>query len=229
MGFSIADQLNQLPRGMDGLVLRSDPREMDGTFTTSDSQVGTPPAGIQGGPADLQYPGEVSAPGMGGKGGIPMTAPPTGTPGMGGKAGGPLSQIPIDMQGNVLTGDPQANIPTPPVMNPPQTGLPGLPVPVAPMTPIGPSLGNPGGPGVAPQQITRPAPVQPPMPGQSQGKANMLRPTRPRPINDNLIAGPGATMGGMNPVRGARPAPTVARPVSVASRSRGAGRGGLMR
>ena len=212
-----------LPPGVD--MPSSDPREMDGTFNPS------------GG-----------APGLGGKGGMPgavieqpMIPPGSGAPGLGGKGGGgPLAQIPIDMQGNVLGGGgnfPGAVIEQP--MIPPGSDVPsmaGLPpapnaqVPLgkvsggtlgrpsasAPMTPRGPGFNNPGAPGAPLPQPPERGMLTPPqgqnMPFQG-GIQNRLQPARPAPA--------------VRPANPYRPAPTVARPVSITRR--GAGRGGVLR
>jgi len=152
---------------------------------------------LRGGPAayseDLQVPG-MDSPGMGGKGGV---------------ASDPLMNLPSPN-----------NVPQTPAMNPPQTGLPGLPVPVAPMTPIGPGLGNPGGPGVVPQQQMAPPP---PMPPAFNTAKPMIRSGPARPIFDQMNQGQGRMMAG----RGSQPA----RPGSMARSQpmRGAGRGGMIR
>ena len=99
------------------------------------------------------------------------TTPGQGTMGTGGKLG--ASQNPFanepgrDANGQLIPGygtlppgtmldfpmdNPQGNIPQQPPMAPPQSGTPGRPVPVAPMTPMGPGLANPGGAGVGQTQ-----------------------------------------------------------------------------
>ena len=177
MGFSTADQINQLPMDANGNPLN----------------IGMPTLG--GGPAayreDLQVPG-MDSPGMGGKGGV---------------ASDPMMNLPSP-----------GNVPQTPAMNPPQTGLPGLPVPVAPMTPIGPGLGNPGGPGVVPQQQMAPPP---PMPPTFNTAKPMMRGGPARPIFDQM------NQGRMMAGRGSQPA----RPGSMARSQpmRGAGRGGMIR
>jgi hypothetical protein len=163
--------------------------------------VDNPPM-LRGGPAayteDLQVPG-MGSPGTGGKGGV---------------ASDPSMVV-----------SPQMNIPQPTPMNPPQTGLPGLPVPVAPMTPLGPGLGNPGGPGVAPQQRMAPPP---PMPPTFNTAKPMMRGGPARPIFDQMNRNQGQMNQNKMPQgRGAQPA----RPGSMArpQPGRGAGRGGMIR
>jgi hypothetical protein len=110
----------------------------------------------------------------------------------------------------------QMNIPQVPTMNPPQTGLPGRPVPVAPMTPLGPGLGNPGGPGVQPQQRMAPPAPMPPV-------ANPFNPNMIQKIN------PFALQNKMMPNTSTPPGPSnnMTRPMPM-SRN-GAGRGGMIK
>jgi hypothetical protein len=149
---------------------------------------------------------------------FPIDNPPMPVPeptSMGGLPPAPNAQIPLGKVSGGTLGRPSAS---------------------APMVPRGPGFNNPGAPGNPPPQppergiLTnpqgQPQPFPPTAPGPSRPiDPRMIRPARPTPINDRLV--PGATMGGMNPVRGARPAQTIAKPVSVARR--GAGRGGLLR
>ena len=187
-------------------------------FSTADQMNPTPM--IKGGPAayseDLQAPGlpdglqvGFTRPNPNFDDTLGMGSPGTASPGMGGKGG---------VAGDPMMGAQQMNIPQPTPMNPPQTGLPGLPVPVAPMTPIGPGLGNPGGPGVQPQQQMAPPP---PMPPTFNTAKPMMRGGPARPIFDQL------NQGRMMPGRGAQPARpgSMARPQPM----RGAGRGGMIR
>jgi hypothetical protein len=210
MGFSIADQLNQLPRGMDGQVLTgNEPQTM---------QPAVMPPGTQGGPADLQYPqlGQGS-PGLGGKGGMPMPTPPAGTqggpadlqypqpgqaPGMGGKGGGgPIAQIPIDMSGQVLGAGQTA-----------QPGqAPGLPTPQAPMVPQGGKQ-----PGQGPMNLLKQygqALGFPQGQGPRPAMGQPVRPQTPAAYGRNAVVNPRARV--------------TAQPIQ--SMKRGAGRGGLMR
>ena len=185
MGFSTADQMNELPMDANGNPLN----------------IGMPTLG--GGPARNAYPEDLQVPGM-------------DSPGMGGK-GGVASDPMMSAQ--------QMNIPQTPAMNPPQTGLPGLPVPVATMTPIGPGLGNPGGPGVAPQQQMAPPP---PMPPTFNTAKPMMRGGPARPIFDQMNRNQGQmNQGRMMAGRGSQPARpgSMARPQPM----RGAGRGGMIR
>jgi hypothetical protein len=181
------------------------------------NQYGIPPAGIQGGPADLQYPGEVSAPGMGGKGGMPLD----------GIKPNPFSQVPVDMQGNLLQPGANDNLPQVPPMMTPQSGTPGRPVPVADFTPRGPGFANPGGGGVVKDPM-------PQVPGQGAPGMGGKGPV-------------GAVTNALQNVRPAvQPMPTPAPIVNPRARvsrqpvqsmkqggmtraSRGAGRGGMLR
>jgi hypothetical protein len=192
MGFSTADQFNQTPMIKGGPAAYSEDLQDTGTDPNQPM--------IKGGPAayseDLQVPG-------------------SDTMGMGGKAG--LGLTPQAVSNQMMATNPQTNVQQVPAMNPPQTGLPGLPVPVAQMTPLGPGLGNPGGQGVQPQQISRPAPMPP---------AQSFNPNRPMikggPVRPNLA--PDRLIGN----RAMNQVPRVGN-FSRQSSIRGAGRGGLLR
>jgi hypothetical protein len=178
------------------------------------------------GGAALNYPGPWT-PGGNTNFQLPQAPGDTSSPGMGGKGG--------------VASNPAMNVPQPPPMNPPQTGLPGRPVPVAPMTPIGPSLGNPGGPGVQPQQLPqglRAQPIgevypngqpvsfvdtQPPRPISPLGRVNPgmgNQPPRPNPfMPQNKMAPQMPQLGRANmPLRG-----------PMLMNRGGAGRGGMIR
>lgn len=225
MGFSIADQLNQLPRDMEGNVLGS-----GGGMPNPDGL--TPQVGVELPGNTAQQPADVmpaggSTPGMGGKGGIPMPTPQTGTPGMGGKAGGPMSQIPIDMNGNLLGGNypeiqpmPEqpaiGGLPPAPITPAPLArtsgGTTGRPSPSAPMVPRGPGFANPGAPGAPPQQpmersiLTNPQGQPQPVQGGMQNKLPPARPVFGQQAQGRRLSGRGP-LGGF----------------------KGAGRGGLLR
>ena len=191
MGFSTADQTNPTPMLMGGpAAYQPDPTGGDpGTNPNPPTTgYGTPNPNFDDS-LGMNTPG-TSSPGMGGKGGV------AGDPAMSAQAG--------------------MNIPQSISMNPPQTGLPGLPVPVAPMTPLGPGLGNPGGPGVQPQQrIAPPAPMPP--------VATPFNPNQQQKIN------PFALQNKMMPNRNAPPGPSnnMANPMFM--NRNGAGRGGMIR
>ena len=168
-------------------------------FSTTDQFNHTPMIG--GGPAlyqeDVMNPG-TDSPGMGGKGGV---------------ASDPMMNLPSP-----------ENVPQPTPMNPPSTGLPGLPVPVAPMIPLGPSLANPGGQGVQPQQQIPAAPVP--------GMVNRINPNiKPVSVVGNQPPRPNpfTQQNRIMPVRAPQPIRPGNAPRNPMPMARGAGRGGMIR
>ena len=172
-----------------------------------------------------------STPGMGGKGG-----PGGSTPGAGGKGSDPftgvINQIPniadqiVAQQPSLAMPGGLQNLPQPPAALPAavaQGGTPGRPVPVAPMTPRGPGLANPGASGVA--RSLQGAQQQQQQMYAPHGPQNMTQAIQQQAQAVGLNRGPVARPGVPAPIN--RPLTGNFQPTMP--QRRGAGRGGMLR